>query len=279
MRIVLFISGGSYFGEILALHFINAFPDFRFLVIRATSIFPNQSLWRTLRKIQRQSGLRYILQQGKVKLALAVLRMFLFDPFNQLKKVKNARVVSTSAVNDVNIVSEITDFAPDLLASLLFGQIIDNKILQQASMGGVNLHYSYLPSYGGIEPVFWALLYDEDKIGYSFHRLEKKVDKGEILQRVYVSTTGKESVFRLKARLTFSSVNALIELVKDMGSSGFKTVSSDSGEASYFSWPSKQDVRRFYRSGYRHIRFWKDLHFLHKRLETIKSMKPPVNEK
>ena len=263
MRIVLFISGGSYFGEILALHLINAFPGSQFLVIRTTSIFPNQSLWRTLRKIQGQSGLRYVFQQGKVKLALAVLRTFSFDPLKQLKEMKNIRIISTSAVNDVKIVSEITDFSPDILASLLFGQIIGIKILQQAGLGGVNLHYSYLPSYAGIEPVFWALFHDEERIGYSFHRLEKKVDKGEILQQGYVSTAGDESVFRLKARLTFSSVNALIDLIKNVRIHGLHAVSSEGREASYFSWPSKQDVRRFYRNGYRHIRFWKDLRFMH----------------
>lgn len=45
----------------------------------------------------------------------------------------------------------------------------------------MNFHPSPLPHYGGVNPISWGLLNGEEFWGYTWHRISKGVDEGEIL--------------------------------------------------------------------------------------------------
>lgn len=46
---------------------------------------------------------------------------------------------------------------------------------------GINLHFSDLPEYKGLFPVFWELKHKEKRIGISVHLIDQKIDEGEVI--------------------------------------------------------------------------------------------------
>jgi hypothetical protein len=60
-------------------------------------------------------------------------------------------------------------------------QIFKSELLNLPSAGCVNVHTGILPGYRGFKPVFWMHARREPEMGVTVHRMEKKIDAGEIV--------------------------------------------------------------------------------------------------
>ena len=79
-------------------------------------------------------------------------------------KCEIKRVIS---VNSDESISLITDLKPDLILSVLAGEIFKKDVIKIAPLGILNVHTGQLPKYKGLMPTFWALKNNEPKIGIS----------------------------------------------------------------------------------------------------------------
>ena len=96
----------------------------------------------------------------------------------------------------------------DLIASISWRRLIPEELLNQAKIGGVNLHRGRLPQYGGAEPIKQALLKKEKEIFIDGHILDKEIDTGKVLAQYSHPSSYKEensleeNISRLKKELT-----------------------------------------------------------------------------
>ncbi|NQT03502.1 MAG: hypothetical protein HQ580_15855 [Planctomycetes bacterium] len=110
----------------------------------------------------------------------------------------------------------------------------------------INRHCGLLPSYAGVNPVFWALLTDEEYLGITLHIMNEGYDAGEIL---------KQGKIKSKGHTFFSAYHQLF----DLGAELFLQLLNDNNKdtpdlalkRSYYSWPDRHDRKNFARKGYR----------------------------
>jgi methionyl-tRNA formyltransferase len=92
-------------------------------------------------------------------------------------------VFTPETVNTPEWKERITGMQPDLILSVYYRQMIGMEILRLAPLGAFNLHGSLLPKYRGRAPINWAVLHGEPRIGMTLHRMVKRPDAGEIIDR------------------------------------------------------------------------------------------------
>jgi methionyl-tRNA formyltransferase len=73
------------------------------------------------------------------------------------------------------------DIRPDLICVATFPYILQREVLELATRGGLNLHWSLLPKHRGPDPLFWAYFCDDSATGVTVHWLSETPDGGPIL--------------------------------------------------------------------------------------------------
>jgi folate-dependent phosphoribosylglycinamide formyltransferase PurN len=85
-----------------------------------------------------------------------------------------------------------------------FNQIFKKETIEQFSLL-VNFHPSILPLYRGPSPLLWNLKLNEDKAGFTVHKVTENIDEGEILFQDFIEIQKKD----LKWIIHFLSLKAL----------------------------------------------------------------------
>lgn len=91
------------------------------------------------------------------------------------------------------IAKELVDNKIDLL--LIWGTpIIKTPILDALNYEVINVHTSILPNYKGSFPEFWQFYFqDFESSGVTFHKVDKGIDTGEIIEYMRSSFSSSES--------------------------------------------------------------------------------------
>ena len=203
------------------------------------------------------------LEKSKATLSTFGLNFFLFYSIkfvtNKLLKrtVKNALIDTSSniieldrSINHFQSLKKINSLQPDLIISILGNEIFKKDILNLPTYGCINLHTSLLPKYRGMMPTFWALLNNERYIGVSVFIMDEGIDSGKIIIQEKVNIEKNDTQRKLIIKTKKIGIK-LISKAIDILEKGDDYVFIDNidSESSYFSMPSKKDVKRFKKSG------------------------------
>jgi methionyl-tRNA formyltransferase len=152
-------------------------------------------------------------------------------------------------VNDASFVRSLAEAEPDVVVSSQ-GQIFRRPLLETPRLGCINRHSGLLPAYGGLKPVFWAMLNGETEVGVSVHLMEQQIDSGRVLAQVRVPVRDNSTVYSLYREIFGASagaIDAAIDVLLGVGEAP-----DTSGLAScYYPEPSRWDVRSFKTRGLR----------------------------
>jgi folate-dependent phosphoribosylglycinamide formyltransferase PurN len=121
-----------------------------------------------------------------------------------------------NSLNDSNSKKFIFDFQPDII--VVFGTpIISSSIISLPKYGSINLHGGISPEYKGGNTIFWPLfLNDLERIGATLHYMEKKVDSGDMLVRVYPEVEEEDDEFSLSAKTFQLATAEMCTLIKNI---------------------------------------------------------------
>jgi methionyl-tRNA formyltransferase len=156
-------------------------------------------------------------------------------------------------------VAWVKTFAPDVLLSLHYRNLIPKQILELAPLGGVNLHPSLLPEYRGTNSVAWVIINGETETGFTFHRMDEKFDTGPILLQERLPILPYDTAFALFHRQIVRAMACLETVIARVVAGDAGTPQLDGG--SYYSralphdgtidanWSSEQ-IERFIRAMY-----------------------------
>ena len=107
----------------------------------------------------------------------------------------------------------------DIAVSMNYSSIIPYAIIDLFPLGILNAHGGDLPRYRGNACQTWAILNEEDRIGLCIHRMDEKLDSGDIIVRDYISidhnTKVSEVLNRFSERIPAMFLEAIIKLAKN----------------------------------------------------------------
>jgi methionyl-tRNA formyltransferase len=92
-------------------------------------------------------------------------------------------VHTPESVNSPDWVERIRLWAPDLILSFYYRNMIPEDILSIPRLGAFNMHGSLLPKYRGRVPINWAVLNGEKETGVTLHHMVKRADAGDIVDQ------------------------------------------------------------------------------------------------
>ena len=77
--------------------------------------------------------------------------------------------------------AQLRAYAPELLLSVSYNQILRRTALDCAPLGAVNFHAGTLPFYRGRNVINWAIINGESEIGLTSHYVDEGIDTGDII--------------------------------------------------------------------------------------------------
>jgi methionyl-tRNA formyltransferase len=160
---------------------------------------------------------------------------------------------SGRSINSRKSREAIAAYRPDLIVSLQANVIFKKLLLETPSIGCLNVHTALLPKYRGLMPTFWALKHNEAETGVSVFFMDEGIDSGPILvqKRLEIGDLSLDGLIRRTKRM---GVDALLEAIDLVDRGDYQLIANDDCDMTYFSFPSRQDVREFLGRGKRFFR-------------------------
>ena len=103
----------------------------------------------------------------------------------------------------------LKDFAPELMITAAFGQLLSQANLDIPTLGCINVHGSLLPKYRGAAPIQWAIVNGETETGITTMMTDAGMDTGDILLMERTPILPDETAGELSARLSVLGASLL----------------------------------------------------------------------
>ncbi len=120
---------------------------------------------------------------------------------------------SAERVTDPALGDEIRDLNVDLLLNVYSLFVINDRVLEAASIGSYNLHPGPLPAYAGLNSVSWAIYRGERLHGVTVHRMAPVVDSGPIAYQETFPIEKTDTGLTLSTRCIKAGVKLMTKLV------------------------------------------------------------------
>jgi UDP-4-amino-4-deoxy-L-arabinose formyltransferase/UDP-glucuronic acid dehydrogenase (UDP-4-keto-hexauronic acid decarboxylating) len=157
--------------------------------------------------------------------------------FNSVAELAASRGIPVFAPEDVNHplwVKRIKEFAPDIIFSFYYRNMIKPPILDIPPRGCLNLHGSLLPKYRGRCPINWVLVNGEKKTGVTLHYMTPKPDDGDIVGQKEIAIADDDTAASLHEKTAQASSVLLDEILPKIKDGTAPRTSQDHSTATYY---------------------------------------------
>ena len=171
-----------------------------------------------------------------------------------VKAVARKYGVETTEATDVNsegFLRRLRDLGVEFIISISGTQFYGKALRTQTTRGIVNCHGALLPKYRGLMPSFWTLANGESVGGVTVHFVDEKLDNGPILVQRRFRIHPHDTLEGIMARSKDLAAEAIIEAVRLVESGDYELKENREEEATHFSMPSRDDVKRFRANGHK----------------------------
>lgn len=196
-------------------------------------------------KTEKVFGLRFFLYYS---LRFIYSKVFQKSVTQVLYEYGIDRIEIQGSVNSKTNLDIIKSYRPDLLISILGNQIFKKPLIDLAPKGCINLHTALLPKYRGLMPTFWVLKNNEKYTGVSVFFVDEGIDSGPIIVQEKVKTGNKTQQQLIKETKQIG-MNLILKSIDLIDKNELKLIENPESEKSYFSFPTREDVKEFKRQG------------------------------
>lgn len=141
----------------------------------------------------------------------------------------------------------------NLVVSVAASQKIKRATLEKPRYGIINVHNAKLPKNRGMLPNFWSLYhYDQEPVSAStVHRMNETLDDGEIVLQEDFVLDPEKSLHELIIETKKQNAHLVLRAVQLYKDGPPPTLPNDSADATYNTFPDRNDVRAFKAKGLR----------------------------
>jgi methionyl-tRNA formyltransferase len=153
------------------------------------------------------------------------------------------------SINSPEALKIIADEKADLVINSRTRFIYKKAILRAPRFGCINIHHGLLPNQRGLMCDFWAHLENED-FGFSIHRMTSKIDDGDILKVVKVTsprTSYVESLLLSSIKEAETCAEVLNEI--EQKQNDLMIIKNSAEQAKYRTNPGKKDLLNLQKKG------------------------------
>ena len=155
-------------------------------------------------------------------------------------------IAQNSTINSQEFIQDIKEKEIELVVSIASPTIFKGELLQAPAKGCINYHTGLLPKYRGRQPLFWALLNDEEEFGITVHFMNHNIDDGPIISQKKITIDHQDSLHNLYCKNIEQGPDVLVDSLEKIDNEPCK---NESTQATYYSFPKKQDSHKFRKKG------------------------------
>lgn len=136
------------------------------------------------------------------------------NPLNQgypekiidLLGLPNNMIFKDEEMDTPDFLEKVRKIKPDLILSIFWGFLLKPKFYNLASLGGINLHLSYLPYNRGRNPNVWPIV-DQTPCGVTLHFIDSNPDSGDIIAQSKIAIKSTDTGGTLYKKLVTESIS------------------------------------------------------------------------
>jgi methionyl-tRNA formyltransferase len=162
-------------------------------------------------------------------------------------------LLDTANVNSKSYLDLLRTLALDTIISVNASQKFKREILELPRLGCINVHGALLPKYRGRLPSFWVLANGEKETGATVHFMNEDLDDGEIILQEKVPIEADDTQDSLIRKTKAAGARLLIEAIDRLAKGPVETLPNDRSQATYFSFPRREDGVRLRQLGRRFL--------------------------
>jgi methionyl-tRNA formyltransferase len=167
------------------------------------------------------------------------------EPLDELAARSGVPFKVTASLFDQRAAELCRSASADVGLSLGNGYIPE-RVFSAPRLGTINIHHEMLPAFQGAQSVIWQLHQGSSTTGFTIHKIDRRIDTGEILYQQEVGiafgATLEETVRETYARLWQTSRDALVRVCENLDE--FQSRSRPQGVGRSFTTPSWWQFRR-----------------------------------
>lgn len=162
-------------------------------------------------------------------------------------------IVETESVNAASYLETLRARNLDLVLSVNASQKFRTPILSLPRLGCINVHGALLPRYRGRLPSFWVLANGERETGTTVHFMNEDLDDGPILLQERVAIEPDDTQDSIIRKTKTLGAKLVVEALDRLDRGSVTTLPNDRAQATYFSFPTREDGRRLRAQGRRFL--------------------------
>ena len=128
-------------------------------------------------------------------------------------------------------VEALKAFAPDLMVTAAFGQLLSAENLAIPKLGCINVHGSLLPKYRGAAPIQWAIIDGETETGITTMMTAIGMDTGDILLVDKLAIDPDETAGELFERMALLGAETLQKTIAALQAGTLERIPQDEAQA------------------------------------------------
>jgi methionyl-tRNA formyltransferase len=160
-------------------------------------------------------------------------------------------LLETESVNDAAYVDMVQRLEVDVIASIAAAEIFEEPLLFAPRRGCVNLHSGKLPQFRGMMPSFWQMLKGEACATVTVHRMAPRLDAGNVLATQDYAIRPDDSLASVMTANKVVGARLMMRVLSELAHASNEGEPLDMAQASYYSFPKRDDVRELARRGHR----------------------------
>ncbi|MNI59731.1 Methionyl-tRNA formyltransferase [compost metagenome] len=149
--------------------------------------------------------------------------------------------------------AELAAYAPDLIVTAAYGQILPKSVLELPKNGCVNVHGSLLPKYRGGAPIQRCIINGESETGVTLMYMAEGLDTGDMISRVVVPIEDEDNAGHLFEKLSVAGCDLLKAEMPRLAEGRIEAEQQNDAEATYAPNLSRDDERIDWTAGSREI--------------------------
>lgn len=111
---------------------------------------------------------------------------------------------------------KLKQIKPDYLFSILNNKILSKSELASIQSYSLNFHDGPLPKYAGMFSSTWAIFNNEKNHGVCWHKIENKIDTGDILEEKKFNIEKNDTAYNIDTKGTLIGIDLFKKIIKNL---------------------------------------------------------------
>lgn len=136
------------------------------------------------------------------------------SPVKEIGQKAGIPILQPEKAFQEEFLKQLAAFGADLYVVVAFGQILPQRLLDQAPLGCINVHASLLPLYRGAAPMQRSLMDGVKETGVSIQKMVRQLDAGDVIAEARIAVSEEMTFGELQKELCDLSKPLLYSVIR-----------------------------------------------------------------